>query len=241
MVNEDPRSVQRPAAHILIVDDDRDIRQLLSESLTSHGYRISIAANTREMDQLLRGDPIDLIVLDIMMPGESGIDACRRLRRNGGPPIIFLSAQGDESDRILGLEIGASHFLPKPCSAREVLATIRAALRTRMVDEEGSREVLQFDGWRMDLAAWQLTDPDGVLIGLTDGEFAVLKIFAERPRRVLTREQLLEGARGPGSDAFDRAVDVQISRLRRKLRSSGDDMIRTVRNEGYMFVPAVTR
>ncbi|MGI4730603.1 MAG: response regulator [Janthinobacterium lividum] len=236
----DPPPSGHSPRHILIVDDDRDIRQLLSQSLTSHDYRVSVAANTRDMDQVLRAGPVDLIILDIMMPGENGLDACRRLRRSGGPPIVFLSARGEEGDRILGLEIGASHFLPKPCSAREVLATVRAALRSRAVGDEAGT-VLTFAGWRMDLSAWQLTDPDGVLIGLTDGEFAVLRIFVERPRRVLTREQLLEGARGPGSEAFDRAVDVQISRLRRKLRAGGDEMIRTVRNEGYMFVPTVAR
>jgi len=229
------------AVHIIVVDDDRDIRQLLSESLADHGYQVSMAANTRELDQLMRLGAVDLVILDIMMPGEGGIDACRRLRRNGGPPVIFLSALGDEVDRILGLEIGASHYLSKPCSAREVLATVRAALRTRQVGNDTAGQVLMFAGWRMNLDAWELTDPEGILIDLTDGEFAVLRSLVERPRRVLSREQLLEGARGPDSDAFDRAIDVQISRLRRKLRAPSDDMIRTVRNEGYMFVPAVSR
>jgi len=228
-------------AHILVVDDDREIRQLLTATLADHGFRVSFAANTREMDQQLRVAPVDLILLDIMMPGESGIEACRRMTRNGGPPVVLLSALGEESDRVAGLETGASHYLPKPCSAREIVATVRAALRVRQVGTGDGKEVLRFVGWTMDLAAWELTDPDGVLVGLTEGEFAVLRLFAERPRRVLSREQLLEGARGPDSDAFDRAVDVQVSRLRRKLRASGDEMIRTVRNEGYMFVPAVTR
>ena len=235
-----PAEADRPA-RILVVDDDRDIRALLTDSLTDHGFHVSAAANTREMDQILRGGPVDLVILDVMMPGEGGLDACRRLRRDGGPPIIFLSALGDETDRILGLEMGASHYLPKPCSAREVLATVRAALRTRQIFEESAAQVVTFAGWQMDLAAWELTDPDGVLIGVTEGEFAILRALVERPRRVLSREQLLELTRGPESDSFDRAVDVQISRLRRKLRTSGDEMIRTVRNEGYMFVPAVTR
>ncbi|SDA33925.1 two-component system, OmpR family, response regulator [Sphingomonas sp. NFR15] len=226
--------------HIVVVDDDREIRTLLWESLAEHGFAVSMAADTRQLDTLMRTGRVDLVILDIMMPGEDGIAACRRLRQAGGPPVILLSARGGESDRILGLETGASHYLPKPCSAREVLATVRAALRTHQ--GVGAREaVLVFSGWRMDLSAWELTDPEGVLIDLTDGEFAVLRLFVERPRRVLSREQLLEGARGPDSDAFDRAIDVQISRLRRKLRAPGDEMIRTVRNEGYMFVPAVTR
>lgn len=228
-------------SHILVVDDDREIRQLLMATLSDYGFRVCVAANAREMDQQLRAGPVDLVLLDIMMPGENGIEACRRLARSGGPPVVFLSALGEETDRIVGLETGASHYLPKPCSAREIVATVRAALRVRQVGTEDGEQILRFAGWKMDLAAWELTDADGVLVGLTEGEFAVLRLFAERPRRVLSREQLLEGARGPDSDAFDRAVDVQVSRLRRKLRAPGDEMIRTVRNEGYMFVPAVTR
>ena len=241
IVSSDTLSADAAAPHILIVDDDRDIRQLLSSSLTDHGFRVSVASGTREMDQLLRTSSVDLLILDIMMPGENGIEACRRLARTGGPPVVFLSALSEESDRIIGLETGASHYLPKPCSAREIVATVRAALRPRQVGTEVGEQMLRFAGWRMDLAAWELTDPDGVLVALTEGEFAILRLFAERPRRVLSREQLLEGARGPASDAFDRAIDVQVSRLRRKLRAPGDEMIRTVRNEGYLFVPAVTR
>lgn len=227
--------------HILVVDDDGEIRRLLADALDMRGFRASTAANTREMDQVMLRDPVDLIVLDVMMPGEDGVSACRRLAAQGGPPIVFLSALGEESDRVLGLELGASHYLPKPCSAREVIATVRAALRTREQSTETGGMTFLFNGWVMDVAAHELTDPDGVLIGLTDGEFALLRALVERPRRVLSREQLLEAARGPDTDAFDRAVDVQISRLRRKLRTTGDEMIRTVRHEGYLFVPAVTR
>ncbi len=228
--------------HILIVDDDFGIRQLLSKALSTRGFRTSTAANTREMDRTLLRENVDLIVLDVMMPGEDGIAACRRLGSTGGaPPIVFLSALGEERDRVLGLELGASHYLPKPCSTREVVATVRAALRTRgrTAEPTGTRYI--FAGWTMDIAAHELTDPDGVLIGLTDGEFAILRVLVERPRRVLSRESLLEAARGPDSDAFDRAVDVQISRLRRKLRAGHDEMIRTVRHEGYLLVPPVTR
>ena len=234
-------SAEVGSAHILVVDDDREIRQLLTATLADHGFRVSHAANAREMDQQLRAGAVDLILLDVMMPGESGIEACRRLVSAGGPPVVFLSALGEEPDRVAGLETGASHYLPKPCSAREIVATVRAALRVRQVGSDAGAQVLRFAGWRMDLAAWELTDADGVLVGLTEGEFAVLRQFAERPRRVLSREQLLVGARGSDSDAFDRAVDVQVSRLRRKLRAPGDEMIRTVRNEGYLFVPSVIR
>jgi two-component system OmpR family response regulator len=227
--------------HILIVDDDRDIRVLLSDSLRSKGFRASLAANTREMGQILLRDTVDLVILDVMMPGEDGIAACRRLVAADGPPVVFLSARGDERDRVLGLDTGASHYLPKPCSAREVLATVRAALRMRQSEAERAASAFLFDGWRMDVEAHELTDPNGVLIALTEGEFAVLRVFVERPRRVLSRETLLEAARGPDSDSFDRAVDVQISRLRRKLGAPADEIIRPVRNEGYLFVPAVVR
>ena len=227
-------------ALILIVDDDYELRQLLGQVLSERGFRVATAANTREMDQALLRDAVDLIILDVMMPGEDGIAACRRLAAQGGPPIVFLSALGQEQDRILGLELGASHYLSKPCSGREVIATVRAALRTRQQGGEPGH-AYEFDGWRMDIAAHELIDPQGVLINLTDGEFAILRALVERPRRVLSREVLLETARGPDSEAFDRAVDVQISRLRRKLRAAGDEIIRTIRNEGYLFVLNVTR
>ncbi|WP_203310281.1 response regulator [Sphingomonas beigongshangi] len=235
-----PTGADQPAS-ILVVDDDRDIRTLLTQSLGARGYRVQAAANTREMDAVLERERIDAILLDVMMPGEDGIAACRRIARDDGPAVIFLSALGEERDRIVGLEMGATHYLPKPCSAREVLATVRAALRMRRQVTAGDRLCLGFDGWVMDLVAHELFDPQNVLVGLTDGEFALLRAFVERPRRVLSRETLLEAARGPNSDAFDRAIDVQISRLRRKLRCGGDEMIRTIRNEGYLFVPAVAR
>lgn len=239
ILDTDPPPAVEP--HILIVDDDRDIRRLLAEALADRGFRVTTAANTREMDQALLREPADLILLDIMMPGEDGIAACRRLTATGGPPIVFLSALGDEHDRVLGLELGASHHLPKPCGTREVLATVRAALRTRRQGSEPASRTYDFGGWRMDVTVRELTNPDGVLVLLTDGEFAVLRALVEHPRRVLSREMLLETARGPDSEAYDRAVDVQISRLRRKLNAPGDEIIRTVKNEGYLFVPKVTR
>jgi two-component system OmpR family response regulator len=229
------------SATLLVVDDDHDIRLLLANSLGARGYRVETAPNTRVMDEILAKTHVDLVILDVMMPGEDGLSACRRLAREDGPEVLFLSALGDEQDRILGLEVGASHYLPKPCSPREILATVRAALRRRGAVEAAEAEVYAFDGWRIDLGSHELFDPEGVLVNLTDGEFAVLRVFIERPRRVLSREALLSAARGPDSDAFDRAIDVQVSRLRRKLRASGDEIIRTVRNEGYLFVPRVAR
>lgn len=227
---------------LLIVDDDPGIRELTAGFLTTHGYIVDTAADGTEMRRLLATENYALIVLDVMMPGEDGLSACRRIARADGPEIVFLSALGEEQDRILGLEVGAGHYLPKPCSPREILATVRAALRKRgAIATAESGDIYTFEGWRIDLGSHELFDPNGVLVGLTDGEFAVLRVFIERPRRVLSREALLAAARGPDSDAYDRAIDVQVSRLRRKLRSGGDEIIRTVRNEGYLFVPKVVR
>lgn len=225
---------------ILVVDDDTGIRTLVADCLRGEGYRVETAADARGMDAALARATPDLIVLDVMMPGEDGLSACRRLARRAGPPVLMLSARGDEVDRIAGLDMGATHYLPKPCSAAELVATVRAALRSRGDGTQGARASFSFAGWRIDFATRELTDPDGVLVNLTDGEFAVLRVFVERPRRALARDALLEAARGRDSDAFDRAIDVQISRLRRKLRAPDDSMIRTVRNEGYFFVPRVT-
>lgn len=227
-------------AHLLVVDDDAGIRALLAERLGAYGYRVSIASGVAEMDRVLARGGVDLIILDVMMPGEDGLSACRRLVAAGGPPVIILSALGDEQDHIVGLELGADHYLAKPCSPRELLAHVRALLRRRhQMAEPDSRRAYGFQGWRMDLDSHELFDADGVLVHLSDGEFAVLRVFVERPRRVLTREELLLAARGPDTDAFDRAIDVQVSRLRRKLGGGETDLIRTVRNEGYLFVPKV--
>ncbi|TCP92454.1 two-component system OmpR family response regulator [Sphingomonas sp. PP-CE-1A-559] len=226
---------------LLVVDDDHMIRTLLAESLGMHGYQVETATNAKEMDGVLARWAVSLILLDVMMPGEDGLSVCRRLAGKAAPPVVMLSALGDEPDRVLGLEIGASHYLSKPCSPREILATVRAALRARAMQDAGDSREFGFLGWRVDFAAHELFDPDGTLIDLTDGEFAVLRAFVERPRRVLARDALLEAAPGPDTDAFDRAIDVQVSRLRRKLRSHDDEIIRTIRNEGYFFVPRVVR
>jgi two-component system OmpR family response regulator len=226
---------------LLVVDDDRSIRDLLSRSLRGHGYHVLTAADVAEMERLLGKAQVDLILLDIMMPGEDGISAGSRIAAAGGPPIVFLSALGEEHDRIAGLDVGASHYLPKPCSPREILATVRAALRHRDMPEPLGSRLYGFAGWRINLTSHELHDPEGILVDLTDGEFAVLRAFVERPRRVLARDALLDAARGPDSASFDRAIDVQVSRLRRKLRASGDVLIRTVRNEGYLFTPQVER
>jgi two-component system OmpR family response regulator len=233
-------------ARILMVDDDPGIRDVVSDFLGKHGYTVSTAADAREMEQLLERNPVDLIVLDVMLPGEDGLAVCRRLASDeGAPPIIMLSAMGEDTDRIVGLELGADDYLPKPCNPRELLARVRAVLRRSEARASGGgvNASCEFAGWALDLVRRELRSPQGVIVNLSSGEFSLLRVFVERPQRVLTRDQLLELARGPDSDAFDRAIDVQISRLRRKLDDGGggQDLIRTIRNEGYMFTPKVRR
>lgn len=233
--------------NILLVDDDPGIRDLVSDFLSKHGYAVETAENGAAMDRAIAQAPrpFDLVVLDLMMPGENGLEIARRLSAKGGPAIIMLSAMGEDSDRIVGLEMGADDYLPKPCNPRELLARVRAVLRRRQ-DPAGEAPgvVAEFAGWRLDLVRRELTSPDGVLISLSDGEFSLLRVFVERPQTPLTREELLEHARGRETDSYDRSIDVQISRLRRKLDGAvrnHEELIRTVRNEGYMFTPKVTR
>ena len=226
-------------ANLLVVDDDATIRILLAASLSAQGYLVHQAADAPSMDRVLAAEPIDLVILDVMMPGESGLSVCRRLAQESGPTVIMLSARGDEGDRILGLELGAGRYLAKPCSPREIAVHVQAALRER--GHGRASDVRRFAEWRVNMASHELFNPEGVLVNLTEGEFKVLRAFIEHPRRVLSRDLLLDQARGPDSEAFDRAIDVQVSRLRRKLRAPGDEMIRTIRNEGYMFVPEVLR
>ena len=234
------------AEHILVVDDDPGIRDVVSEFLARHGYVVETAADSREMERAMGRRQPDLIVLDLMLPGEDGLSICRRISRPDGPAVIMLSAMGEETDRIIGLELGADDYLSKPCNPRELLARVRAVLRRRR-DPSPSEEALGaacgFAGWRLDLVRHELRSPSGVVVNLSSGEFSLLRAFVEHPQRVLTRDQLLEYARGPHSDAFDRAIDVQISRLRRKLEDGGGsiELIRTVRSEGYIFTPKVSR
>ena len=226
-------------ATLLVADDDEQIRLLLSRSIGARGYRVLTASSASEMDQVLAREEVHVVILDIMMPGEDGLSACRRLAAAGGPPVIVLSALGEENDRIVGLEIGADHYLTKPCSSHEILAHVRAVLRRQRRPDAKPGKTVSFSGFRVVLDAHEVYDRDGVLVHLSDGEFAVLRAFIERPRRILTRDELLLAARGRHSEAFDRAIDVQVSRLRRKLNGAEQDLIRTIRNEGYMFVPEV--
>ena len=231
-------------SRILLVDDDDGLRGLIAEFLDGHGYAVFEADGGQAARRILEREKINIAVLDVMMPGEDGLSLARSLSGRLDLGIIMVSALGSETDRIVGLEVGADDYLPKPVSPRELLARIRALLRRQHQVEEADEvaTAFTFDGWTLDVLRRVLRDPLGVIISLSEGEFSLLRVFVERPQRVLTRDQLLEYARGPDSDAFDRAIDTQVSRLRRKLatRTAGE-LIRTVRNEGYMFLPKVAR
>lgn len=221
---------------ILVVDDDPAIRQLVGDFLAQHGFRTAAAASGIEMDRLIAIDPPALVVLDLMLPGEDGLAICRRLAATD-IAVIMLSALGEEMDRIVGLELGADDYLAKPVSPRELLARIRAVLRRQQAapDLSGGANY-RFSGWSFDPRRRELRSPSGVNVALSSGESRLLSAFVERPQRVISRDQLLDLVRGDSADVFDRAVDVQISRLRKKLHGEdGSDLIVTVRNEGYMF------
>ncbi|HEY0113752.1 MAG TPA: response regulator [Allosphingosinicella sp.] len=221
---------------ILLVDDDPEIRQLIGDFLMQHGFRVASAGSGAEMDRLIAAERPALIVLDLMLPGEDGLSICRRLSAGARVPVIMLSALGEETDRIVGLELGADDYLPKPCSPRELLARVRAVLRRQEGAEPTQGDSYYFAGWSFHPRRRELRSPAGVTVPLSSGEFRLLTAFLERPLRILTRDQLLDIARGPNADVYDRAIDVQVSRLRKKLSGpDGGDLIVTVRNEGYMF------
>jgi two-component system OmpR family response regulator len=233
--------------HILIVDDHREIRDLVSRALTKEGFRVSAAADGRAMRKVLADSRIDLILLDLMLPGEDGLSLCRSLRAGSSIPIIMLTAKGDELDRVIGLEMGADDYLPKPFGSRELIARIRAVLRRSPETALASKpakapEHYRFDRWRLDTGLRELLRDDGVTIALSTGEYDLLIAFLERPQRVLSRDQLLDLARGRAANALDRSIDTQVSRLRRKLELDPSDpkIIKTVWGGGYTFTPAVS-
>jgi two-component system OmpR family response regulator len=229
---------------VLVVDDDPGIRDALSVYLQQHGYAVETVEDGRQMKLSLARSTADLVILDLMLPGDDGIKLCRELSRPNGPAVIILSAVCGEVDRIVALELGADDYIAKPCNPRELLARVRAVLRGRRDARVRQRMdgVRQFAGWRMDVVQHQLRSPEGVVVKLASGQFALLRTFVERPQRILTRDQLLEYAGGPDADPFDRTIDSRISRLRRKLDegTNGFELIRTIRNEGYMFVANVS-
>ena len=239
-----PKGQMAPELGILVVDDDGEILSLVARFLRANGFRVHTARNGPEMGEALRHAAIDLIVLDLMLPGRNGLDLCRDLRRTSTVPVIMLTAKGDETDRIIGLEVGADDYLPKPFNPRELLARVNAVLRRSRAPEQAlamrSGRCVLFAGWRLDTLKRELTDPRGVVVDLSAGEYDLLLAFLEAPQRVLTREFLLDAARNRSLEAFDRSIDVQVSRLRRKLDGM-EDLIKTVRGAGYIFAADVTR
>jgi two-component system OmpR family response regulator len=234
--------------HLLLVDDDEDILSLLTAFFCKHAYTVSVAQDGAAMFAALASQAIDLVVLDVMLQHEDGFSLCHRLRAESRVPVIMLTAMADHTDRVVGLEIGADDYLTKPFDQRELLARVKAVLR-RTADmataaaSDATRPMLCFAGWRLDLARRELRSGDDALVLLSGGEFDLLLAFAEHPQRVLTRNQLLDFARGLSHDAYDRSIDVQVSRLRHKLEDDPKDpsVIRTVRNGGYIFTPSVRR
>lgn len=233
--------------HILVVDDDREIRSLVAQLLRKHGFRVTDAGDGREMMQAMENGRFDLVVLDLMLPGEDGLSLCRRVRASSSMPIIMLTAMGEDTDRIVGLEMGADDYLPKPFNPRELLARIRAVLRRSNGEAPESAEddsgLRVFEGWSLDISKRELRSPDNTLVPLTAGEYELLVTIVERPGRVLSRDQLLDLTRGRDAAPFDRSVDVQISRLRRKLEIDPKEpqLIKTVRGGGYVLSCEVTR
>ena len=232
--------------HILIVDDHREIRDLVSRALTKEGFRVSTAGDGRAMRKVLADRRIDLVLLDLMLPGEDGLSLCRAIRAESNLPIVMLTAKGDEVDRVIGLEMGADDYLPKPFGSRELIARIRAVLRRSQhgasADDHSRPKLYRFDRWALDIGARELLRDDGVAMPLSTGEFDLLMAFVERPQRVLSRDQLLDLARGRVSAGFDRSIDTQVSRLRRKLEVDPGEpkIIKTVWGGGYVFTPAVS-
>ncbi len=229
--------------HVLLVDDDPEIRALVGDYLQEHGLTVTAVADGRGMRNALGSGPFDIVLLDIMLPGDDGLTLCRELRATRNLPVILLTALAEESDRVVGLEMGADDYLVKPFSTRELLARIRAVLRR-------SREQLavhvvedvrtyRFEGWALYPGRRELADPDGVLVSLTGGEFDLLLAFLRHPQTVLNRDQLLELTKGRNAQPFDRSIDVQLSRLRRK--HTVGNLVKTVRGGGYLLACEVTR
>ena len=228
--------------HILLVEDDAEISRLVSRYLRSNDCHVSMIADGRNLDRLLDDNRVDLVVLDLMLPGEDGLSLCRRLRTHSAVPVIMLTAKGDELDRIIGLEMGADDYLTKPFNPRELLARIRAVLRRASAPSVGRRaRALAFMGWRIDCVLRELKDPNGTRIVLTGAEFCLLQVMCERAGRVLSREQLLDLTQTRAAGSLGRSIDVLISRLRRKIERDlrEPEIIKTVRSGGYLFAPTV--
>jgi two-component system OmpR family response regulator len=234
--------------HVLIVDDDRGIRELIAGYLEKNGMRVSLAANGRQMRAVLEQGAPDLIVLDLMLPGEDGLVLCRELRAGKfrAVPVLMLTARSEETDRIVGLEMGADDYLAKPFAVRELLARIRSVLRRARMLPPGMQvtetaPMIAFGDWRLDTTARHLLDAEGTMVALSGAEYRLLRVFLDHPQRVLTRDQLLNLTQGRQADPFDRSIDLLVSRLRQRLQDTAREprYIKTLRSEGYVFSAAV--
>ena len=231
--------------HVLVVDDDLDIRSLLRDYLEKNGYRVTAVGDGKAMWAAFDEARPDILVLDVMLPGTDGLTLCRNVRARSGIPIIMLTARGEETDRIVGLEMGADDYLPKPFSPRELLARIKSVLRRARtlpdnLQPEAARRIC-FAGWTLDIATRNLLSPAGVVVALSGTEFKLLRIFLAHPNRVLNRDQLIDLMLSRDASPFDRSIDVQVSRLRHRLDEDAKEpaIIKTVRGEGYVFAAAV--
>jgi len=234
-----------PETCIAIVEDDAEIGALVAGLLRREGFDAEVCRTGEAFDRLRARRRVDLAILDVMLPGEDGYSICRRLRAEGEVPVLMVTAKGDDIDRIVGLEIGADDYLPKPFNPRELVARVRAILRrtrpTNRVASVAAIEIFRFAGFTLDVDSRALSNPDGIPVELTGGEFDLLVSLIQHPRRVLNRDQLLDWTRGRNAAPFDRSIDVQIGRLRKKLGShpAGADLIKTVRGGGYVFAATI--
>jgi two-component system OmpR family response regulator len=229
---------------ILVVEDDAEISVMIADILAGSGFTASTVTSARDMDRVLERETVDLVVLDVMLPGEDGFSICRRLRATSGIPIMMLTARGDPVDRVIGLEIGADDYVVKPFNSRELIARIRALLRRSRAGAGSPGErvrALTFAGWRIEAVERQLYNPDGVRVSTTSAEFDLLLAFCRNPGKILSREQLLELTHGGLAGPIERSVDVHISRIRQKIEADPRDptLIKTVRLGGYVFTPRV--
>lgn len=244
------RSATHPvsrAAHILVVDDEPDVRELIGSYLTQNGYRISAATDGQALRRVLADQTVDLVIVDLGLPGEDGLSLTRYLREHSDAGIIIVTGRGETVDRIVGLEIGADDYLAKPFDLRELLARVRSVLRRAQQRTsqrpEGARRCVAFAGWRLDLASRQLFSPDSTEVLLTTGEFELLSVFVHRPNHVLSRDELLDLTHHREAGPFDRSIDVQVGRLHRKIEADPEQpvLIKSVRAAGYIFTPTVER
>ena len=233
------------SAHILVVDDDPDVVLLIVRYLSAQGFRVSSAADGLAMREVLAREPVDLVLLDLGLPGEDGFDLTRYLRERWRGPVIIVTGRGESVDRVVGLELGADDYVTKPFDLRELLARIRSVLRrvvVRAPPTDDSTEAYAFGGFRLDAGSRELRDASGVLVELTTGEYALLKLLIEHPNRVLSRDELMSWMHGRDSGPYDRAIDVQVGRLRRKIEAdpTRPEIIKSVRGAGYLFAAKVT-